>query len=159
MKQKIYNYCLFSLIAALTLPVNADSSYDSNFTLSGYGTIAYTFDNQDDLAFVRELTAPAEYGQVNNPKMKTRSGVRIIKNGGWHLSYFGDERFIQNKLMNFSHQEYNKPHITDLNEIKRCVEERKDICHRRGVEFIHVPIDKNTFLPVNYGILLKNRCV
>jgi len=95
--------------------------------------------------------------RVNNPeiKMKTRPGVRIIENGGWHFSYFGDERFIQNKLLNASHQEYNKPHITDLNKIKKCVEERKDIFQRERIEFNHVPIDKNNFLPVNYDILLN----
>jgi len=93
--------------------------------------------------------------RVNHPDMKTRPGVRIIKNGGWHLSYFGDERFIQNKLMNCSHQEYNKPQYTDLNEIKKCVEERKDICQRRGIEFIHVPIETNTFLPKSINLLNK----
>ena len=95
--------------------------------------------------------------RVINPeiKMKTRPGVRIIENGGWHFSYFGDERFIQNKLLNASHQEYNKPHITDLNKIKKCVEERKDIFQREIIEFNHVPIDKNNFLPVNYDILLN----
>jgi hypothetical protein len=95
--------------------------------------------------------------KVNNSemKMKTRPGVRIIENGGWHFSYFGDERFIQNKLMNASHQDYNKPHITDLNKIKKCIEERKDIFQRERIQFNHVPIDKNIFLPVNYDILLN----
>jgi len=93
--------------------------------------------------------------RLNNPKMKTRSGVRIIKNGGWHLSYFGDEQFIQNKIMNFSHQEHNKPHITDLNKIKKCIEERKDIFQRRGIEFIHVPIETNGFLPNSIDLLNK----
>jgi len=104
MKQKIYNYCLFSLIAALTLPVNADSSYDSNFTLSGYGTIAYTFDNQDDLAFVRELTAPAEYGQVNNPKMKTEPLLTDSRIGIQGLYQIEPNLEIMG-LLNIRHQE------------------------------------------------------
>jgi beta-1,4-mannosyl-glycoprotein beta-1,4-N-acetylglucosaminyltransferase len=33
--------------------------------------------------------------------------VQIIPEGGWHLSYFGDVKFIKNKLQNFAHQEYN----------------------------------------------------
>jgi len=93
--------------------------------------------------------------RVNHPEMKTRPGVRIIKNGGWHFTFFGNENFIQNKLMNCSHQEYNKPQYTDLNEIKKCVEERKDICQRRGIEFIHVPIETNNFLPKSINLLNK----
>lgn len=37
----------------------------------------------------------------------------IIKTAGWHLSYFGNEKFIKNKLENFGHQEYNKLKFTD----------------------------------------------
>jgi len=42
----------------------------------------------------------------------------ILENGGWHLSYFGDVNFIQNKLQQFGHIEYsgeeytNETHIT-----------------------------------------------
>ena len=42
----------------------------------------------------------------------------IIHNGGWHLSYFGNEKFIKNKLENFSHQEFNKIEFTDEEHIK-----------------------------------------
>ncbi len=37
----------------------------------------------------------------------------IIKNAGWHLSYFGDAKFISNKLQNFTHQEHNTVEMTD----------------------------------------------
>ena len=37
----------------------------------------------------------------------------IINNGGWHLSYFGNEKFIKNKIENFGHQEYNHNKFTN----------------------------------------------
>ena len=37
----------------------------------------------------------------------------VLKNGGWHLSYFGDKHFIRNKIQNFTHQEFNKDQFTD----------------------------------------------
>ena len=129
---------------------------DKNLWIEGTRILPYEmFRDEFDSDSQRVRFTFSDMFRFNNPKMKTRSGVRIIKNGGWHLSYFGDEQFIQNKLMNFSHQEYNKPHITDLNEIKKCVEERKDICQRRGIEFIHVPIETNNFLPKSINLLNK----
>ena len=47
---------------------------------------------------------------------------KIIKDGGWHFSYFGDVNFIKNKLLNCAaHREYNENHINEeyiINNIK-----------------------------------------
>ena len=39
-------------------------------------------------------------------QIRQERDLKVIKNSGWHLSYFGDEKFIKNKLENFGHQEY-----------------------------------------------------
>ena len=44
-----------------------------------------------------------------------------IKQGGWHLSYFGNSSFISNKIKNFAHQEYNSTDYTDLNIIQKAI--------------------------------------
>jgi beta-1,4-mannosyl-glycoprotein beta-1,4-N-acetylglucosaminyltransferase len=44
-----------------------------------------------------------------------------IKNGGWHLSYFGGVPFIQNKLREFSHVEYSGDNYTDENFIQNKI--------------------------------------
>ena len=44
-----------------------------------------------------------------------------IKNGGWHLSYFGDVPFIQNKLRQFSHVEYSGDEYTDAKFIENKI--------------------------------------
>lgn len=38
--------------------------------------------------------------------------------GGWHFSYMGGAKKISEKLQAICHQEYNKPEITDVNNIK-----------------------------------------
>ena len=56
-----------------------------------------------------------KYKDLNKPCEKLRHTSCItIPNGGWHLSYFGDKYFIQNKIMNFSHQELNHDKFTSL---------------------------------------------
>ena len=40
--------------------------------------------------------------------------VPIIKNGGWHLTYFGSSDFIITKLQNYSHQEHINLNLMEL---------------------------------------------
>ena len=78
----------------------------------------------------------------------------IIKNAGWHLSYFGDEKFVKNKLENFGHQEYNKVELTDENLIKKRINNGKDLFDRH-INIINIPIETNDNLPPDYDIYLK----
>jgi len=73
--------------------------------------------------------------------------------GGWHLTYFGDEKFIANKLTAYSHQEHNTDHFINeeflLGKIKNGInlfDDRK---------FEHIPIDQNKNLPPKYELLLS----
>lgn len=56
-----------------------------------------------------------------------------IENGGWHLSYFGDKYFIQNKIQNFSHQELNNSNFTDLSKIEERVQKSVDLYDRNFI--------------------------
>ena len=81
---------------------------------------------------------------------------QIIKNGGWHLSYFGDKYFIKNKIENFSHQEFNNDKFTDLNKIEEKINSFSDL-YNRGSELIQkISIAQNTYLPPNYHLYLKD---
>jgi hypothetical protein len=76
-------------------------------------------------------------------------------NGGWHLSYFGDAQFIQNKLQNFSHQEYNKEEFTNLENINEKIKNKSDLFSRQNT-FEYIPIESNKNLPTRYKeFLLK----
>lgn len=59
----------------------------------------------------------------------------ILPNGGWHLSYFGGVEAIKHKLHNFAHWEYNKPEFTDLEMIKRKVENHEDLFGRPDEQY------------------------
>lgn len=46
---------------------------------------------------------------------------------GWHFSYLGGTEMIKNKLMNFSHQEYNVKKIVSDDYINFCIENGYDL--------------------------------
>ena len=50
--------------------------------------------------------------------------------GGWHLSYFMTPEQIKDKIENFSHQELNTPHWTDVNRIADCMANGRDVYDR-----------------------------
>ena len=78
-----------------------------------------------------------------------------ILNGGWHLSYFGDKYFIQNKIQNFSHQELNNANYTDLDKIENRVTNSSDLYDRDYCQFQKIKIENNTYLPPDYDKYLN----
>ena len=79
----------------------------------------------------------------------------IIKNAGWHLSYFGNEKFIKTKLESFTHQEFNKVEFTDEKLIEERIKNGKDLFDR-PTSIITIPIEENDNLPPYYDIYLKD---
>ena len=79
----------------------------------------------------------------------------IILNGGWHLSYFGDKYFIQNKIQNFSHQELNNSEYTDLEKIEKRKKNSIDL-YGRNSSIEKIKIEDNKYLPIDYHIYLNN---
>jgi len=80
----------------------------------------------------------------------------IIVGAGWHLSYFGNEKFIKNKLENFSHQEYNKTEFTNEKQIEERIKNKSDLFGRNGINMTNIPIRENTNLPCLYDKYLTN---
>jgi beta-1,4-mannosyl-glycoprotein beta-1,4-N-acetylglucosaminyltransferase len=79
-----------------------------------------------------------------------------LKNGGWHLSYFGDEFFIQNKIQTFSHQELNTDVFTNIENIKNNIVSSSDLYNRNNDIIINkISIKENPNLPPNYLIYLN----
>jgi beta-1,4-mannosyl-glycoprotein beta-1,4-N-acetylglucosaminyltransferase len=85
---------------------------------------------------------------------RVRDGIPVqlpgIMNGGWHLSYFGDASFIQNKLKQFAHQELNTEQYTNLNAIEDRIKNNKDLFGRSNHEWSITPIHENNNLPPGY---------
>jgi beta-1,4-mannosyl-glycoprotein beta-1,4-N-acetylglucosaminyltransferase len=80
--------------------------------------------------------------------------VPIIKNGGWHLSYFGDKEFIKNKIMAFSHQEYNNNHYLNDENLENALKNGINLIGGLDLQFI--PIHQNNNLPSDYTIYLSS---
>ncbi len=75
---------------------------------------------------------------------------------GWHLSYFGNAKFIKNKLIEFSHQEYNSDYFTNLENIDAKIANGTDLFDRKYLQIQHIKIEDNAFLPPNYNLYLNN---
>ena len=78
-----------------------------------------------------------------------------IEPGGWHLSYFGDTKFIKNKIEQFGHVEFNRPEITAPENIEESVKNSSDVFHRKGEKILKIPISENRYLPLQYEIYLS----
>ena len=92
-----------------------------------------------------------------NINCNTIRGMDCVKilNGGWHLSYFGDKYFIQNKINNFSHQELNLPEWTDLEKIEKRIQNSTDLYNRDYLDIEKIKIEDNTYLPTDYSKYLN----
>ena len=77
----------------------------------------------------------------------------IIKNAGWHLSYFGDLDFIVNKFKSFSDTEYNNNYHLDKDRLQTNINNHINILNFEKLDII--PIERNINLPPQYDIYLK----
>jgi beta-1,4-mannosyl-glycoprotein beta-1,4-N-acetylglucosaminyltransferase len=105
--------------------------------------------------YMSKIISYKNYKEYNNNCQNIRfTECVVIPNGGWHLSYFGSPEFIQNKLKNFSHQEYNKSEYIDINNIKNKIENSIDLFNRDN-KINKINISDNKYLPKFYNIYLK----
>ena len=103
-----------------------------------------------------------KYGELLD-KSYTLSEIRMksldtpnITNGGWHLSYFGDISFIQNKLREFAHVEYRGNEYTDENFIKNKIDFANSLFDRNNESGItKQSIKDNTYPPLYYKTFLS----
>jgi len=74
----------------------------------------------------------------------------IVRDAGWHFSYFGETQSIIDKIKSYSHQELNTKDI--INNIDEYISSGKYISNDYQTEI--VDIQNNFNLPKNYGIIL-----
>ncbi len=65
-----------------------------------------------------------------------------IIEGGWHFSFLHSPKDIANKIQSYSHGEFNTIENTDLDKIKKKIEDGKDI-FGRGFKLVKVNIDSS----------------
>lgn len=99
---------------------------------------------------------------LKNKKLKDLTNIKnirhfnrncmIIKNGGWHLSYFGDSNFLINKIKSYSEQQTNNDKNINSNFINECIKSGK--LYFNDEQLINIPIDDNKNLPY---LFIKNK--
>jgi hypothetical protein len=125
---------------------------------------------------INELEMDLYYCNLNHKKNSKWPSARIIKykmyktlslncndirfyncpkivNAGWHLSYFGDSSFIQNKIKNMAHQEFNNENFTNIDKINKRIENFCDIFDRDNEihnKVIKISVKDNNRLPYEY---------
>ena len=78
--------------------------------------------------------------------------LKPIYNGGWHFSYLMNPNKIKKKIQSFGHIEYNKSKYTEINYIKECIKNQKDLFGRNFF------LKKIKFNKLNYpDYLYKNK--
>lgn len=113
----------------------------------------YNFKCRNVSKWTHGIVLPYGFYKQNPQPDKLRISLKcdVVKNGGWHLSYFGTPTFISNKLTNFAHQEFNNCNYNDIEKINNCVEKGVDLFGRTDCQFEHV---LNTdYLPKNYKLI------
>lgn len=76
----------------------------------------------------------------------------LIRNAGWHLSYFLTPEQIANKIASFSHTEYNSDRYKSIANILEAIETGRDLFSRGSGEDCIRATDKDK-LPSNINIL------
>jgi len=72
---------------------------------------------------------------------------------GWHLTYFGDSLFVQNKLRTFAHQELNTPELTNIDVVSNRTANHLDFITGEPMQFF--PLSQTPYLPPMYRTYLK----
>ena len=90
-----------------------------------------------------------------NPDGRHIGHYPIIKNGGWHFSFFGDINFIKNKIKNFAHTELSHFGDETHENINEKIQNNKDIFDREDIKFKNIRLEDNKYLPENYKMIVK----
>ena len=115
-------------------------------------------DKQCALTFEHYLGLKWLETPVEKHKQRVRDiqfGIRLSDYGflpgivGWHLSYFGSEHFIENKIKQFSHQEYNSVQYTNPEIIKNRMKNGEDLFGRESESqnLKRIEFSDNPYLP------------
>ena len=79
----------------------------------------------------------------------------VIKDGGWHFSYFGDVDFIQNKIRNFAHFEFDNEKYFNAKNILNSINNGVDLYGDKSIkinQLRQLDLDK---LPKNVGLIMN----
>jgi hypothetical protein len=77
----------------------------------------------------------------------SKANADVWKPCGWHMSYFMSAVEVSNKIMSFSHSEYNKQPFIDVSYITQKMKAGEDLFGRDGEELLRAS-PSSEFLPL-----------
>ena len=86
-------------------------------------------------------------------RIDKEKSIQLIENGGWHFNYLLEPEKISKKLKTFAHTLYNKDEFTNVDVIKKNIDETRDLFNR-GHKYHRVELD-NTY--PNYILNNQNK--
>ena len=109
------------------------------------------------------LALAARYSVVRELKphfcRKSKQEDSIIRDAGWHMSFFGNERFIINKTKNYAHIETTDTfEDDDIDRVREIVNKGVDFACCNINIFERVPQTENSRLPPRLDIL-PHQCI
>lgn len=87
----------------------------------------------DQIIDMNELVRLAEESVFNPIKEDL-----FLEDGGWHLTYFMSEERIKLKLESFAHTEYDTDYHKNIERLKECISEKKDLFDREDHELLSI---------------------
>ncbi len=66
---------------------------------------------------------------------------QLIEDAGWHFSFLKTPTYIRQKIISYSHQEFNKEEFTDEKNIEKKINEGKDLFNR-DIKYQAIKVDE-----------------
>lgn len=124
--------------------VNVDSLiWSAGTKITRYGTIRKNLLKDSKITFNNDFKKETNRDSTLT-KLRLYRNCEFRSNGGWHFSYMGGAEMIKTKLVSFAHQEFKNEINNSVTDIKKLVEEGKDILGRKAKFVI---IDNKSILP------------
>jgi beta-1,4-mannosyl-glycoprotein beta-1,4-N-acetylglucosaminyltransferase len=148
---EIPNSDILSSIKNLSLLIEKNLIYSLVMILYYY-SIEYTTER---LWYHVKLLSYYKYIQYNLPEnIRCSPYDKLINNGGWHISYYGDSNFIINKLESFSEQQANNSRNKDINFLNECL--INGLLFFNNEQLIKISKESNNNLPKELKNKIKN---
>jgi beta-1,4-mannosyl-glycoprotein beta-1,4-N-acetylglucosaminyltransferase len=118
----------------------------------------YYYDIEHGTSEKWDFARVARYSFVRDTKPHyCRNSSRIdpiIENSGWHLSFFGNEKFIINKTKNYAHREADVIFTEDDEpKVRKMIDNGIFLSANSGCKFVYKPKSTNARLPPRLDIL------
>ena len=91
------------------------------------------------------------YSSRGNGRAARGGGGTVLRNAGWHASFFGGTEQIAKKLRSYAHREFDVPHITSQEHINGSIQSGEDVLKRGVYDF-----DDSSHCSYNYPKALKH---